>query len=401
MKTINLIIAGIGPHAKTTYIPALEKLGAKFKIQIVLAIDLKINQDEIMGWFNGRKFTPIDFLFVDKFQENLMPYEVKKKIYKTIQDYHVDGIIISTEPCVHKTYADFALENRLNILLDKPITSYENVVSDASKAQQLRLDYYNLLSEYNNIQAQSETIFSINVKRRYHPFFWTAKELISEIVDKTNCPITSIQANHSDGQWRLPHEIMTFEYHPYNLGYGEISHSGYHIIDITQWLYESSISASKKGDEIQVFSSFLLPRGFFMQINDKDYINIFGEDYKKETKFKNEELWDLSANFGEMEAFSLIRILKNKKIICNFSINLSHNSFSKRAGLKSNQDLYKGNGRIRHDSYNIQQGPFQNLQIHKNRVCEKMKKIFYQMILVLKYYFLTCSTHLNLAKNSI
>ena len=33
--------------------------------------------------------------------------------------------------------------------------------------------------------------------------------------------------------------------------------------------------------------------------------------------------------------------------------------------------MYKGNGRIKHESYNIQQGPFQNIQIHAYQATDK------------------------------
>tara|TARA_B110000008_G_C16782495_1_gene489280 strand:- start:354 stop:839 length:486 start_codon:yes stop_codon:yes gene_type:complete len=35
-----------------------------------------------------------------------------------------------------------------------------------------------------------------------------------------------------------------------------------------------------------------------------------------------------------------------------------------RTWVQPGTDLYKGNGRVKHESYNIQQGPFQNVQIH-------------------------------------
>ncbi len=41
-----------------------------------------------------------------------------------------------------------------------------------------------------------------------------------------------------------------------------------------------------------------------------------------------------------------------------------HNSFSRRSSLHMNHDLYNGNGRVRHEQYNIEQGPYQNIQIH-------------------------------------
>ena len=34
------------------------------------------------------------------------------------------------------------------------------------------------------------------------------KELIREVFTRTNCPVTSFQLFHCDGQWRMPGEII-------------------------------------------------------------------------------------------------------------------------------------------------------------------------------------------------
>lgn len=65
-----------------------------------------------------------------------------------------------------------------------------------------------------------------------------------------------------------------------------------------------------------------------------------------------------------MDSFSIIRLLKGGENICNISVNLLHSSFSRRSWAVPNADLYKGNGRIKHQQFIIQQGPFQCIQIH-------------------------------------
>lgn len=49
-----------------------------------------------------------------------------------------------------------------------------------------------------------------------------------------------------------------------------------------------------------------------------------------------------------------------------------HNGFSRRSWLNSNmKDLYKGNGRVRHEYHNIEQGCLQNIQIHSYQSKDK------------------------------
>ena len=56
--------------------------------------------------------------------------------------------------------------------------------------------------------------------------------------------------------------------------------------------------------------------------------------------------------------------MKKDVNICNISVNLLHSSFSRRSWAAPNADFYKGNGRVKHQQFIIQQGPFQSIQIH-------------------------------------
>ncbi len=83
--------------------------------------------------------------------------------------------------------------------MDKPISTRKDVVSDIKAAKGIESDYIQLLNEYNKLQKVRETVFIVNVQRRFHPGFKIVNNLLTEIAYKTNCPITSIQAMHCDG----------------------------------------------------------------------------------------------------------------------------------------------------------------------------------------------------------
>ena len=88
--------------------------------------------------------------------------------------------------------------------------------------------------------------------------------------------------------------------------------------------------------------------------------NVFEETEKEELlkiyKEKNE---------AEVDANSIISLSYNGIPVTNITLNLIHNGFSRRSWLNSNmKDLYKGNGRVRHEYHNIEQGCLQNIQIH-------------------------------------
>lgn len=100
-----------------------------------------------------------------------------------------------------------------------------------------------------------------------------------------------MQSTHSDGQWRLPDEVLKLKYHPL-LGWGKVSHSGYHFIDMAAKMVKDSFKeANKRFDEISVFTKFIRPSGLLLQQNQKDLQKIFGEVYlKKDSKTDNELL---------------------------------------------------------------------------------------------------------------
>ncbi len=362
---VRIILIGCGPHAKRIYLPALQRLA---NVELSLIIELKEKEQDLLE--HGEQLKNTDFWFIDAF-ENTLPEHLFRRLSEYVHKNRIDGVIIATEPMVHVAYSLWALENKLNILLDKPISTYRNVTTSPESANNILMDYLDLMEKYVEVQKNKETVFIINSQRRFHDGFEFVKSQLNEVAKKTGCPATFIQAYHCDGQWRLPSEIVTQEYHPYCYGYGKGSHSGYHIFDTVYQLYKSSIIGDKMADEMEIISSFVQPNGFFKQLNANDYKKIFGEAYSEVAKWSDEELNVLCKDFGEIDLSSIINLIKDDQTVANLSINLLHNGFAGRTWMHPGTDLYKGNGRIKHESYQIQQGPFQNIQIHAYQGTDK------------------------------
>lgn len=253
--------------------------------------------------------------------------------------------------------------------MDKPISTYDNISNSISQSKQLIKDYEIIMENYNR-----EKVFIVNAQRRFLPQFEIVQNLVNKISDKYGMPITSMQSTHSDGQWRLPNEILTIKYHPL-LGWGKVSHSGYHFIDMASKIVKDSFKkANKEFDEVAIFSKFIRPSGLLILQTQDDLKNIFGEKYYNLDKRKNDELLKLYKmnNEAELDATTLIN-LKYKGIpLTNITLNLIHNGFSRRSWLEPNvKDLYKGNGRVRHEYHNIEQGCLQNIQIHSYQSSDK------------------------------
>lgn len=364
-KIAKIILIGCGPHAKRVYLPAIRRIK---HIKLELVVDLETQESVVRSSLTNFQETKLHLI---KPFENHCPDDLSNFLSGFVQEEGISGVIIATEPLVHIAYANWAIQNGLNILMDKPITARANAVSDFLSAEGILDDFLQILENYRCLQNKKETIFMINSHRRFHEGFEFVKEKIKEIGEKTNCPVTFIHAYHCDGQWRLPNEIITQEYHPYCSGYGKASHSGYHIFDTIYQFYKASGVQEKFADSMEIVSSFIKPNGFFTQLNEKDYIKIFGEEYNLVNQYSDKQLKELCSDFGEIDLSTIITLKKSEEAIANFNVNLIHNGYAGRTWIKPGEDLYKGNGRIKHESYNIQQGPFQNIQIHAYQATDK------------------------------
>lgn len=359
MDKVNLLLVGFGPHAKRIYYPICKSEENTVGAKIVFGVDLPNKKLDIENYLRIRK-EYLSMYYVEALGKNKrLSKQTENILDDIILKNKINGVIISTEPLAHVKYASWALSRGLHILMDKPISTVQGASTNEKSARIIIDDFNFLKSQYLKSKTKNQRLlFSLMAQRRFHVAFQKMRELVKEVFLKTNCPITSIQSFHSDGQWRLPSEIIDIKYHSYNDGYGKCSHTGYHALDIVPWLMEASEASEKHIDNVDIISNFLRPTDFISQLNLKDYQDVFPNfDYINkycERKFRN-----LTQKYGEIDAFNSFIFKHGKNTITLGSINLVHNGFSQRGWLQAKQDLYKGNGRLRHETHFIEQGPFQ------------------------------------------
>ena len=356
-KIENIMLIGLGYHARRIYFPVLHELQQKKVIGKIFIVDLKNQEKVILDYLNKRKNCKYELFLLDRPENKKLSKATKRDLDNIVNKGKIKGVIISTEPLAHMVYARWALKNRLSILMDKPISTHMWISTNVKMGKKLISDYQELLHLYNEARKERpEIVFALMAQRRFHPVFNLIKSKIKEVYERTRCPITSIQAFHGDGQWRFPTEIIDQIYHPYCQGYGIVSHSGYHTIDIVSWFMEG---CDKNPTEMEIISNFSTPKDLLAQYTFEDYRRDF-PDFDKFNKYSEKVFFEKVKNYGEVDCFANVVFKRNGRVITLANINMSHNGYSQRNWVTAEgRDLYKGNGRIRHESYYILQGPFQ------------------------------------------
>jgi predicted dehydrogenase len=365
----NLMLIGLGHHAMFMYYPAIEEMGARENVRIRFVVDLEDKRSAITNYLSKRAVRPdgVYLLPEEDVAPDELPAHVKRRLDQAVDELGITGVIISTEPLSHVVYAKWALRRHLSILMDKPISSRRNVSNSADQARALMDDYCDLAALYQDARMHNpRCVFSLMAQRRYHPAFEKVRESVREVFERTGCPVTSIINEHSDGEWRMPSEIIDETYHPLNQGYGVLSHSGYHCLDSSLWFMEAASDGCKRADGVEVFANLSRPSDFIGQIGVDDLTRLFGERNGGAISTMSEESFAARTRlFGELDGFVSFDFKRGDQTITLVSTNLIHNSLSQRGWVtRAGQDLLYGNGRVRHEMFNIQQGPFQSIRLY-------------------------------------
>lgn len=366
METKKILLVGCGPHAERAYIPTLLELENLGRIKLTCVLETKSKLSATKDMVVSQGFSA-DVVNVNSVKDGELTHNLQTQLDELHGKHNFDGIIIATEPTQHRQYILWALENKIHILVDKPLTTYDNVSNDIELAKRINDDFRLFLTNYND----RSKAFIVNAQRRYHKGFQLVIQKISEIAKRFQMPITSIQSMHSDGQWRFPDEITSLNYHPYNTGYGKVSHSGYHIIDILNEFVKAGNIPGKIADEYEYYTKFIRPDGIIKQMPLNEYSGFFPQEKAAlQHKLSSAKIQDFS-KYGEVDASSIITAKLHGVPIAQYTINLMHNTFSRRAWVQPSKDLYKSNGRVKHEYHNIVQGPIQTIQIHSYQSNDK------------------------------
>lgn len=362
----NVLVIGVGPHARRNHLPTLAAGQAAGLVANLHGIDIIGAIGPQVPFLSDDGPSTLPVTLVKPFDSQLpqLPADVEHTLDRTVAMHRIDAVVMATEPAYHSVYVHWALERGLSVLLDKPQSIRPRASTDPTQAAAIRTDFDTLLAHYDRARrAHPDIMVSVQAQRRYHPAFWRMHSLISEVADSTGCPVTSIQSFHSDGQWRLPNELVDLTYHGYSSGYGKCAHSGYHFFDIVPWLVNAAQRPEQPLDSITVTAHITRPSDVLAQMPLADYERLL-PGFADANPYTAEHLQAATHGFGEVDAFVSAALRSGGRTMTLASINLIHNGFSQRGSLSPAAELYKGNGRVRQETHIVQQGPFQAIHLH-------------------------------------
>lgn len=352
----NVVLVGIGPHAKRIYLNYFKK----HKINLALVVDLNSQKETIRKYLdeNGFKNTKI-FTIDDLYKDNdHLPQNIASDLLAVCRTFEITHLIISTEPKAHFMYLEFALKNNINVLTDKPITVTQNM-TNLKSIEKVRKQYYEILE----LAKHSKGTCKVMCQRQYHKGYEKIKEVLTKTVKQYKMPITNIDIFHSDGAWEMPHDLGK-ENHPYKYGYGKLFHSGYHFIDLLSDFIKINdvLGGNKKIVSGDVYSKVFTPNDEMNILNIEDYKRLFKD--QNIPNYYQENTNPTFNDYGEKDYHGLLTFYNNDGFtITTANLNLLHNGVSRRSWIET-KDFYKSNGRIRHERINIEIGHLLNIQVH-------------------------------------
>lgn len=350
----SIAVVGLGPHCRRTYFNYFKKNGIFPKI----IIDLESNREEIESFIDKNSVSAELLFLPDKFRDDVvLPVSFSQQLLSACNNHNITHAMIVTEPKSHLMYIAFFLEHNIHVLTEKPITAPLQLVTPED-AESVINDYKKLV----DMESRSHAHLSVMCQRSYNEGYKLIFENALDIIRNYHIPITSVQFYNCDGNWIFPHD-MFYENHPYKYGYGKLFHSGYHFVDLICRIVKlnNALDDDKKPSTMMLALIMQNFNDMNSIITHTDYRNLFHDEKIPSSYFESE--LDFSA-MGEMCIDSLIQVMNKKgRKLTNIQLSMGQLGFSRRGWMKTKSDHYKGNGRVRQESLNIQIGPLMAIKV--------------------------------------
>lgn len=366
----NVLFIGLGPHARHHHFKIIQMMEDFFQIRCCAIVDLFSQKDLIQEYLKVQGKTDVPVLHIDDREKDCreLTFSTQRTLSLLVDKYKINKVIISTEPKAHFAYIQWAIDEGLDFLVDKPIFSetYENVLKNGKS------ELYNYFLEASHGICQKEINASVMMPRRLHPAILRIYDYLKNFVRHYKVPITHINFYHGEGMWNMPNEFFTRENHPYKYGYGAYFHTGYHFIDLLMYILKINMDVEKGNyDRIEFALTTTRP---------VDVCTMFGKDaYYKLIGFSDtNDFFVKLENMGEIDWQLLINFCIKDVVYATGNLDMQQTNYSARKSKELPADVYKNNGRVYHEIISIDVAHLLSIKMMRMTIGDQRNKEKYR-----------------------
>lgn len=344
MKRV-LIIGGSGTWSGKAYIPSIKQSANDVLLVGIL--------DPVNPYYSEKTFSHFDY-----FKENDVKWIKSERdfnevlVKQTIEKYDIDIVIISTPPKFHYEYTLISLKCGVDVICDKPIIAtpaqsnlYENAFINIQKHNRLM----QAINESYNQKASRRCYVLTPLRRKLQETYTNIYDSVRLVKETFNQDVTNILISHNDGVFRFDDEVeIKCGSHGYSEGFGKLTHTGYHILDVVAGFIEFGCDT----ENVQCVCKI---------INCNSVEDMLKSNSNKinarllHSYFQNENVSE-NALKAEMDITISYTLYRNNEKFCNIIVDLIHCGKSDRTLRHYNFDNYNDQGRTNELTMHLQQG---------------------------------------------
>lgn len=343
MKNI-LIIGGSGTWSGKTHIESIKKSEGIVKLVAIMDYLNPYESNQLKKHKMFLEKNNVKWIKVEKeYEEELLK--------KCIVENDIDIVVISTPHEFHYKYALLCLKYGVDIICEKPIIATRAQSSLKEKAEEnisKHNDLLDAIKRSENRKQQRKCYVLTPLRRRVQEIYANIYDSVNLIKNRYGQEVSDITICHNDGVFRFCNEVELNGAHGYSDGFGKLTHTGYHILDVAAALIENGCNIENTECVCKVINC-----------------NTIGDMIKSESYDINSKLLDnkiekkkispIALN-AEMDISISYVLYHNNVKYCSIILNLMHLGKSNRTRNAYNSTDYNDQGRTNELSMYIQQG---------------------------------------------
>lgn len=344
-----LVVVGWGQHFGEAYAPALSRLVRAGRIRVLAVVDTAGSAERVQAAMAAVGLGRVPFLVNPVSGHDPLP----QNMIDQVDALSPDGIICCSPPEHRGGVYDYAIERRLPMLLDKPIIAHVDSANDPAAARRIGDDVAAIGAR---VQAAGDLRWEVMAQRSAMLPYRRLTELIREGA-RHGAGVTSFTSEHGDGQLRTREELATMDYHGFKLGFGVGQHSAFHHLHVLVEALRAGPSALRPVS-VTAFASGRRPRTT-VGLTEGLPLEMMLANYRP-TPFVPADV-----STGETDLFATYAFFDRwDHLVCHATVNTLHTSLTKRrVATTDRSNPYRGQGRLKSEHINIEQGAIQRFRI--------------------------------------